>query len=112
MDRSAFIIATAVALFAAFLLGWFASWLVHRLTRPTAADLGELDRMARQLHDAGIARDRALRDLEGLRAEHATRLAAAEAEAAAAAEGLRESSLEIEELRHYIETRLSRNRPV
>ena len=39
MDRQQFIAVTAVALFAAFLLGWFASWLIHRLTRATR--LGE-----------------------------------------------------------------------
>ena len=46
MDRNQFIIATAVALFTAFILGWFASWLIHRLTRATSAELAELGRLA------------------------------------------------------------------
>ena len=35
MNRTEFIVATAIILFAAFMLGWFASWLIHRLSRVT-----------------------------------------------------------------------------
>ncbi|WP_134726817.1 hypothetical protein [Paracoccus luteus] len=111
MNRSDFIIVTAASLFAAFLLGWFASWLIHRLSRPARPAPGELDRLARQLRDAETARDRAVADLKTREAELADRLTTAEAEAAAAADSLRESRIEIEELRDYIEKRFSRNRP-
>ena len=60
MDRHIFILATALALFAAFLLGWFAGWLVQRLTRTSHADLGLLDSLAAQLHDAEEARTAAV----------------------------------------------------
>ena len=46
MNRTEFIIATAVILFVAFSLGWFANWLIHRFTRVSKADMGELEKMA------------------------------------------------------------------
>ena len=49
MNRSEFILATAVILFVAFCLGWFASWLVNRFTRVTQADIGELQQIAAQI---------------------------------------------------------------
>ena len=101
MDRTEFIIATTLVLFGAFVLGWFACWLIGRLTRPAQADLRDL---VRQLHDAEQGRETALATL----AERETRLAAAEAELEAAMDGLRESRTEIEELRDYIERRLAR----
>ncbi|WP_299358008.1 hypothetical protein [uncultured Paracoccus sp.] len=109
MDRNQFIIATAVALFTAFILGWFASWLIHRLSRVSRAELEELDRMAQQLHDAEQARDAALTRLERRDAEMATRLAAADAERQVAINDLREAHVEVEELRDYIERRLNRS---
>ena len=30
MNRTEFVFATAIILFVAFCLGWFASWLIHR----------------------------------------------------------------------------------
>lgn len=108
MNRSEFITVTAIILFAAFVLGWFASWLVHRLTRPTRSDMTELDRMAQQLHDAEESRDAAVTQLEEREADLASRLAGAEAELQAAMDGLRESRTEVEELRDYIEKKLSR----
>ena len=57
MSRSEFIIATAIVLFAAFLVGWFAHWLVHRFTRVNQGDFGELDKMAKELHEAEEERD-------------------------------------------------------
>ena len=110
MNHSEFITVTAIILFAAFVLGWFASWLIHRLTRPTRADMIELDNMARQLHDAEEARDAAVAALESREAEMSRRLTGAEAELRAAMEGLRESRAEVEELRHYIEHKLARRR--
>ena len=97
MDRNQFIIATAVALFAAVLLGWFASWLIHRLTRATRAELAELDRLARQLHAAEQARISAEADRT-----------AAEARRDAAVTELAETRVEVEELRDYIERKFAR----
>ncbi len=110
MNRTEFITVTAIILFAAFMLGWFASWLIHRLTRPTRADMGELDRMAQQLHEAEEQRDEAVARLEEREAELRSKLVGAEAELRAAMDGLRDSRSEIEELREYIELKLARNR--
>ncbi len=103
MNRSEFILATAVVLFVAFLLGWFASWLVHRVTRVTADDMNELDQMAQALHNAEEARDEAITYLQQREAELTNQLAQSEAELRAAMDGLREARTEAEELRGYIE---------
>ncbi|MCQ0971377.1 hypothetical protein MLD63_13195 [Paracoccus sp. TK19116] len=110
MNRTEFITATAIILFAAFVLGWFASWLIHRLTRPTKADIGELDRMAQEIHDAEEARDRALIRLEEVERDLGRKLAETEAELQAALDGLAESRTEVEELRDYIEAKLARQK--
>ena len=108
MNRTEFITVTAIILFAAFVLGWLASWLVHRLTRPTRSGMTELDRMAQQLHEVEEARDAAIAQLEEREADLASRLAGAELELQAAMDGLRESRTEVEELRDYIEMKLAR----
>ena len=74
MNRTEFIAATAIILFVAFLLGWFASWLYHRLTQVTQADMGELDKMARDLHEAEETRDQALAWIENREGEMQGRL--------------------------------------
>ncbi len=103
MNRTEFIIATAIILFVAFGLGWFASWLLHRLTRVTQAEMGELDQMARSLHEAEETRDQALAYLEQRERELVSQLNQTEAELRAAMEGLRDARQEAEELRSYIE---------
>ncbi len=103
MNRTEFIVATAIVLFAAFLLGWFAAWLVHRLTRVTQSDMGELDRMARELHEAEEARDEAMAYHQQREAELTNKLSQAEAELRAAMDGLREARSEAEELRAFVE---------
>lgn len=103
MNRTEFITATALVLFAAFVLGWFACWLIGRLTRPSLADL---DAMTRQVHQAERDRDAAIAALKNREADLTARLAATEAELASAMGGLRESRTEIEELRDYIERKL------
>lgn len=108
MNRTEFITVTAIILLAAFVLGWFASLLVHRLTRSTRADMGELDRMAQQLHEAEEARDQVIAQMEEREAQLRTRLTGSEAELQAAMDGLRESRTEVEELRDYIEKKLAR----
>ncbi|MGA1181139.1 MAG: hypothetical protein ACO3U1_11110 [Marivivens sp.] len=103
MNRSEFILATAVILFVAFCLGWFASWLVNRFTRVTQADIGELERMAQSLHEAEETRDQAITYLQQREAEMTNQLSQTEAELRAAMDGLREARREAEELRSYIE---------
>lgn len=100
MDRQQLIIATAAALFAAFLMGWLAGWLLHRLTRPGGgADAGAVEGLAQQLHEAEAARDAAVTALE-----------AREADLRAALDALDECRTEVEELRDYIEKKLARSR--
>ncbi|SPJ22956.1 hypothetical protein [Palleronia abyssalis] len=103
MNRTEFVIATAVILFVAFMLGWFANWLVHRLTRVSQADLGELDRMAQHMHEAEESRDQAIAYLQEREAEMMGQLHATEAELRATMDGLRDARAETEELREYIE---------
>jgi prophage endopeptidase len=103
VNRTEFIVATAVILFVAFCLGWFASWLVNRFTRITKADIGELDKMAQALHEAEETRDQAITYLQQREAEITNQLSQTEAELRAAMDGLREARLEAEELRDYID---------
>lgn len=103
MNRTEFIIWTALVLFVAFALGWFANWLVHRFTRVSANDIGELDRMSQELHEAEETRDQAITYLQQREAELTNQLAQTEAELAAAMEGLRDARHEAEEMRVYFE---------
>lgn len=103
MNRTEFIIATAIILFVAFSLGWFTSWLVNRFTRVTKAEIGELDRMAQALHEAEETRDQAITYLQQREAEIGNQLSQTEAELRAAMDGLRDARHEAEELRGYIE---------
>ena len=57
MNRTEFIITIAIILFVAFCLGWFANWLVHRFSRVSQSDIGELDRLAQSVHEAEEMRD-------------------------------------------------------
>src|SRR6056297_4233445 len=103
MNRTEFIIATAIILFVAFCLGWFANWLVHRFIRVNQSEMGELDRMAQELHEAEETRDQAITYLQQREAELTNQLSQTEAELRAAMEGLRDARREAEELRTYIE---------
>jgi septal ring factor EnvC (AmiA/AmiB activator) len=103
VNRTEFIIATAVILFVAFSLGWFANWLIHRFTRVSKADMGELEKMAQELHEAEETRDQAITYMQQREAELSNQLAQTEAELSATMEGLREARHEAEEMRAYIE---------
>ncbi len=103
MNRIEFIVATAIILFVAFCLGWFANWLVHRFTRVSQADVNQLERMSQELHEAEETRDQAITYLQQREAELTNQLAQTEAELSAAMEGLREARHEAEELRSYVE---------
>ncbi|MEM8850890.1 MAG: hypothetical protein AAGE03_12765 [Pseudomonadota bacterium] len=104
MNRTEFVIAIAVILFVAFLLGWFASWLVYRFSRVTVSDVAELEEMAKALHDAEEQRDEAITYLEYRENELGTRLTQTEAELQATMDGLREARHEAAELRRYVES--------
>ncbi len=98
MNRTEFVIATAIILFVFFCLGWFACWLMHRLTRVSKADMGELEQMAQALHEAEETRDQALGYMETREAELTNQLAQTEAELRAAMDGLRSARREASEL--------------
>lgn len=102
MTRIEFIIATAIVLFVAFCLGWFANWLVHRFTRVAQSDVDQLERMSQELHEAEETRDQAITYLQQREAELTNQLNQTEAELAAAMEGLRDARHEAEELRSYV----------
>lgn len=103
MNRTEFIITTAIILFIAFAMGWFANWLVHRFTRVRQSDVADLDRMSQELHEAEETRDQAITYLQQREAELTNQLNQAEAELRAAMEGLRDARQEAEELRAQIE---------
>ena len=103
MNRTEFVIVTAIILFVAFALGWFTYWLLHRFSRVTGADMGELDRLAQELHDAEEVRDQAITYLQQREAELMNQITQTEAELRAAMDGLRDARHEAEELRAYIE---------
>ena len=103
MDRTTFVIATAIILIVAFTLGWFASWLIHRLTRVTRADMGELEQMAQSLHEAEEMREQAITYIEQRESELTNQISQTEAELRAAMDGLRDARHEAEEMRAYIE---------
>ena len=103
MNRTEFIIATAIILLMAFAMGWFTYWLLHRFTRVAGGDVAEMDSLAQSLHDAEEMRDQALIYLETREAELLNQIAQTEAELRAAMEGLRDARHEAEEMRAYIE---------
>ena len=87
----------------ALCFGWFAYWLIHRFTRVSKSDMGELEKMAQELHEAEETRDQAITYLQQREAELTNQLSQTEAELAAAMDGLREARHEAEELRSYID---------
>ena len=103
MSRTEFVIATAIILFVAFCLGWFANWLLHRFTRVAADDVAQLDRMSQELHEAEETRDQAITYLQQREAELTNQLNQTEAELRAAMDGLRDARHEAEEMRAYID---------
>ncbi len=103
MSRTEFVIATAIILFVAFCVGWFANWLVHRFTRVATEDVAQLDRMSQELHEAEETRDQAITYLQQREAELTNQLTQTEAELKAAMDGLRDARHEAEELRSWIQ---------
>ena len=103
MNGTEFIAVTAIILFVAFVLGWFAHWLVHRFARVSQSDMGELDKMAQQLHEMEEQRDQTVAYMQQRESELNNQLSQTDAELRAAMDGLREARQEAEELRGYIE---------
>jgi septal ring factor EnvC (AmiA/AmiB activator) len=103
MNRTEFIIVTAIILMVAFALGWFAHWVISRFARVSGGDVGEMDRLSQMLHEAEETRDQAILYLEQREAELMNQIAQTEAELRAAMEGLRDARAESEEMRAYIE---------
>ena len=69
MNRTEFIIVTAIILLLAFAMGWFTYWLMHRFTRVAGGDMAEMDNLAQSLHEAEEMRDQAIIYLEQREAE-------------------------------------------
>jgi hypothetical protein len=103
MNRTEFVVATAIILLLAFAVGWFTHWLLHRFTRVAGGDMAEMDRLAQSLHEAEELRDQALAYLEQRESELMTHINQTEAELKAAMEGLRDARQEAEEMRSYID---------
>jgi len=103
VNRTEFVIATAIILLVAFSVGYFACWLVQRFSRVSTADVAELDQMAKSLHDAEETRDQAITYLQQREAELTNQLSQTEAELRATMDGLRDARQESEELRSYID---------
>ena len=105
MSRFELILVTTIILFAAFALGWFAHWLVNRVTRVDQSDLGELERMAHALNEAEEIRDQAIAYIEAREGELNRQLSQTQAELEAAMDGLRNARHESEYLRQLLEER-------
>ena len=103
MTSPQFVVATAVMLFIAFCLGWFANWLVHRFSRVAADDVAQLDRMSQELHEAEETRDQAITYLQQREAELTNQLTQTEAELRAAMDVLRDTRQEAEEMRAHLD---------
>ncbi|MFA5581420.1 MAG: hypothetical protein WDA25_05650 [Paracoccaceae bacterium] len=99
MNRSEFIIVTAIILFVAFMLGWFAHWVLGRFARVGSGEMNDLDHMAQALHEAEEQRDQAIAYYQQREAEMTNQLSQTEAELRAAMDGLREARFETESLR-------------
>jgi len=105
MNRIEFTIVTAIILFVSFAMGWFAHWVIHRFTRVTKADLGELERMAQALHEAEESRDQAIAYIHHREEELSRELSQSQAELRAAMDGLRDARYEAEMLHRQLEAR-------
>lgn len=103
MERTEFMLATAVLLFGAFCAGLLTHWLINRLSHVSKDDLSELDRLAETLHQAEEARDAALTAQKSTEARLKARITQTEAELRAAMDALSEARHETEELRAWIE---------
>jgi hypothetical protein len=74
MNRTEFVITTAIILFIAFAMGWFTNWLLHKFTKVSKSDLSEFEKMAQELHEAEETRDQAITYLRKREAELTNKL--------------------------------------
>ena len=102
MNRTEFVIATAIILFVAFMLGWFSQWVLNRFFRVSQSEIGELDHMAQQLHDAEEQRDEAVAYFQQREAELTNRQVQTQAELEAAMGGLHDARQTVDEMRAHI----------
>ena len=102
MNRTELILATAIVLLAAFALGWFTYWLLHRFTRVAGGDIAEMDLLAQALHEAEETRDQAILYLEQREAELMEQAGQTEAELRATSDSLKDARCEVDDLTSYI----------
>ena len=71
MNQTEITAIVTVSLLAAFALGWFAYWVLHRFSRVQGGDMGEVENLAQQLHEAEETRraDHAISPRTGCRVE-------------------------------------------
>lgn len=105
MERNEFVLATALVLFTAFCLGFAAHWVLARLTRATARERVELDRLAEALRRAEADRDAALSGQGTGEARLQSRLGQTEAELRDALDRLREARRDNEALKAALAAR-------
>ncbi|MEM6693645.1 MAG: hypothetical protein AAF626_03160 [Pseudomonadota bacterium] len=103
MSRTEFIALMATILFVAFVLGWFAHWLMHRFALVKSTDMNEVDRLASQVTEALEQRDQAVAYYQQRERELSGALHQSDAELKAAMDGLHMARKEAEDLRGYIE---------
>lgn len=103
MGRTEFIVATAIILFAAFFLGWFAHWLILRFTKVEKSEMGALEKMAQALQRAKESRSQTAAEYKESKTEMTNRLHQTEAELSAAMLDLRQARREAAQLRGRIE---------
>lgn len=103
MDRTEIIILTSIILLLSFGMGWLSHWILHRFGGKGGPDLGELDRLAQELHESEEMRDQAIVFLEDREEELTSQIREAKAELHAAMEGLQEARQEAAELRDRLE---------
>lgn len=103
MDRTTLILATTAVLFVAFAMGWFARWLMSRMSPIEHGNMDEVDRLAQALHEAEEIRNAAIVYGEEREQELTAQLAQTEAEMRAVMEALGESRAEVEAMQAEIE---------
>ncbi len=88
MDRTSLVVIISLAFFLTFLAGWVLRWAYGRLNNVNSVNVSEIDDLANRLHEAEEARDQAMTYLQQREWELTNKLTQAEAELAAAMEGL------------------------
>ncbi len=103
MNRDELIGVMALSLLVAFTIGWVMRWIYGGLRRINTANMEEVDDLANRLYEMEQAKDFAEQQLKDREWELSNQLGQAEAELAAAMEGLGAARREAEELRARLE---------